>query len=72
MRALIIAFVGGLAFAASAHAPPLSAKPAAIKLGATLPVEPIAGGCEWDWHRRHWQDRWGNWHWGHCASDDGP
>jgi hypothetical protein len=29
-------------------------------------VELVSGGCGWGWHRVHWQDHWGHWHW-HCA-----
>ena len=63
MRALIITFVGGLAFAASAQAAPLSPRPAAIEVGAASSVQPVGRGWGCRWHRRHWQDHWGNWHW---------
>ena len=35
------------------------------------PIELVAEGCGWGWHRHHWQDRWGNWHWGRCVPDEG-
>lgn len=66
MRALILAFVGGLAFAASAQATPLSPKPAPIEVGVVPPVELVSGACGWGWHHVHWQDHWGHWHW-HCV-----
>ena len=63
MRAVVVAFVSGVALAAvSAHAAPLPPKPSAIELGAAPPVELVAGGCGWGWHRQHWRDRWGYWH----------
>jgi hypothetical protein len=34
---------------------------------AALPIELVAEGCGWGWHRRHWLDHWGHWHWGHCV-----
>jgi hypothetical protein len=36
------------------------------------PVELVAGGCGWGWHRHPWRDRWGNWHWGRCVPNGGP
>ena len=72
MRELILAFAGGLALAVSAQAVPLAPNPASIEVGPASPVEPVAGGCGWGWHRLHWQDRWGNSHWGHCVPDNGP
>ena len=35
-------------------------------------IEMVAGGCGWGWHRRHWQDRSGYWHWGRCVPDNAP
>ncbi len=32
------------------------------QLGAALPVELVAQGCGWGWHRVHWRDHWGYWH----------
>jgi hypothetical protein len=72
MRTSILAIGVGLALATSAQAAPLAPKPALVDLGTAPPVEPIAEGCGWGWHRRHWQDRWGNRHWGRCVSDNGP
>jgi hypothetical protein len=65
MRASILAFVGGLALAASAQAVPLAPNPGSIELVVAPPVELVAG-CGWGWHRVHWQDQWGYWHW-HCV-----
>jgi len=68
MRAVIVAFVGGVALAGmSAQAAPLPAKPTAIELGASPSVELVVGGCGWGWHRHRWRDRWGYWHPGHCV-----
>jgi hypothetical protein len=66
MRALILAFVGGIAFAASAPAAPFALNRASIEFDAGSPVELVAGGCGWGWHHVHWQDHWGHWHW-HCV-----
>lgn len=30
-------------------------------------IELVAEGCGPGWHRHHWIDRWGHWHWGHCV-----
>jgi hypothetical protein len=70
MRALILAFVVGLALAASAQAAPAAPRLTNIDLNAAPPIEPVAEGCGWGWHRRQWQDRWGNWHWGRCVPDE--
>ena len=65
MRASILAVALCLALAASARAAPLVPNPASIELGSVPTIELIAGGCGWGWHRVHWQDHWGYWHW-HC------
>jgi hypothetical protein len=68
MRALILAFVGGLALAASStQAAPLPPDPSSIELGATSSIELVSQDCGWGWHRVHWRDHWGYWHWGHCV-----
>lgn len=72
MRALILAFVLGLALVASAQAAPLSPKPTAIEFGAAPPIELVRDGCGRGWHRTHWRDQWGNWNWGHCIPNGGP
>ena len=35
-------------------------------LGWAPVVELVAQGCSLGWHRGHWQDPSGAWHWGHC------
>jgi hypothetical protein len=68
MRAVILAFMCGLALAAtSVQAAPVPGRSTPIELGAAPPLELIAQGCGWGWHRGHWRDRWGYWHWGHCV-----
>ena len=70
MRAVVSAFVGLAALAAvSARAAPITmpAKPLHIEAGTTPPIELVRQGCGWGWHRAHWRDRWGYWHWGHCV-----
>jgi hypothetical protein len=45
VRAVIVAFVGGVALASmSAQAAPLPPKPSALELGAAPPAEPVAQG----------------------------
>jgi hypothetical protein len=73
MRAVIVAFVGGVVLAGmSAQAAPLPPKSSPIELRAGPPVELVAGGCGWGWHRTHWRDHWGYWHWGQCVPYGGP
>jgi hypothetical protein len=68
MRTIVIAFVCGTALAAtSAQAAPVPAKVPPVERGAMPPIELVAQGCGWGWHRAHWRDRWGYWHWGHCV-----
>ena len=67
--ALILAFILGLAMAASAHAAPLPLKPTAIELGAAPPVVLVRDGCGRGWHRTRWRDQWGNWQWGDCVPE---
>jgi hypothetical protein len=55
MRALILAFVSGLALAASAQAAPLVPNPASIELDAAPPIELVDHACGWTWRRVHWQ-----------------
>jgi hypothetical protein len=67
MRGVILAFLCGVALAAvSAHATPLAPTPATIKLGTEPSIELVDRGCGWGWHRVHWQDHQGYWHW-HCV-----
>ena len=51
MRALILAFVLGLALAVSAEATPLAPQPAIVELGDASPVQPVRDGCGRGWHR---------------------
>jgi cyanophycinase-like exopeptidase len=69
MRALTIVFVGGVALAAtSAQAAPLAPRPQSqAPIDVAPPIKLVAEGCGWGWHRHHWIDRWGHWHWGHCV-----
>jgi hypothetical protein len=72
MRTVIPAFVLGLALAAPAQAAPLPPTPTAIELGAGPPIELVRDGCGRGWHRDHWRDQSGDWHWGHCTPNGGP
>jgi hypothetical protein len=69
MRALAIVFVSGVALAAmSAQAAPVAPNPPSrASSDAVPPIEMVAEGCGPGWHRHHWIDRWGHWHWGHCV-----
>jgi hypothetical protein len=68
MRAVILAFVGGVVLAAiPAQAAPLSLKASATELGIAPSVELVAHDCGHGWHRQHWRDHWGHWHWGQCV-----
>ena len=69
MRALILAFLGDIALESSTQAAPFALDAAAIELASAQPLEPAAQDCGWGWHRTHWRDQWGNWHWG---PDKGP
>jgi hypothetical protein len=66
MRVLILAIGVGLALAASAQAAPLALNRASIEPGAATQVQLVDHACGWGWHRVHWQDHWGYWHW-HCV-----
>jgi hypothetical protein len=68
MRAVILAVICGVGLAAtSAQAAPVPNKTAPVDVGAAPAVELVAQGCGWGWHRRHWRDPWGYWHWGRCV-----
>jgi hypothetical protein len=71
MRALILAFVVGLALAASAQAAPVAPDPASIELGAAPHVELVRDGCGRGWHRTRWRDQWGYWQWSDCVPNEG-
>jgi hypothetical protein len=68
MRTTIATLAGLTVFAAiSAQAAPLtSLKATPAELNGAPPIELVRQGCGWGWHRGHWRDRWGYWHWGHC------
>ena len=72
MRALILASAVSLASAASAQASPVWRNTAGIELGAAPHIELVRDGCGRGWHRDHWRDRSGDWHWGHCIPNAGP
>ena len=65
----MIATLGGLVALMSVSAqgaPTAPAKPTATELSSPPPIGLVRQGCGWGWHRGHWRDRWGYWHWGHC------
>jgi hypothetical protein len=68
MRVLILACGWCLALAAPTQAAPLTSRTVTIELSAP-PVELVAGGCGWGWHRNYWKDRWGNLRRGRCVKD---
>jgi hypothetical protein len=70
MRGLILAFVLGLALAASVQAAPLAPNPASMELATAPPIEPVRDGCGCGWYRTRWRDQWGNWQWGACAPNE--
>jgi predicted membrane channel-forming protein YqfA (hemolysin III family) len=68
MRLMLATMLGlSILLTLPAAAAPLAAKAAGIESAAASAVVPVAGGCGYGWHRRHWQDRWGYWHWGRCV-----
>jgi hypothetical protein len=71
MRALILAFALGLALAASAQAAPMTRNPGSVEFSTALPIERVRDGCGRGWHRDHWRDQLGDWHWGHCIPNGG-
>jgi len=50
MRALILAFVGGIALTVSTQGASLAPKPA-LGLGTAALIEPADQACGWGWHR---------------------
>src|SRR5271169_6800065 len=72
MRALILAFAVGLAFAASTQAAPVWRNTAEIELGAAPLNELVRDGCGRGWHRSRWRDQRDYWHWGHCIPNGVP
>jgi hypothetical protein len=72
MRAVILAVVCGLALAATPlQAAPVPTKPLPGELGVGPSLELVRDGCGRGWHRHHWRDQWGYWHWGDCVPDEG-
>jgi hypothetical protein len=57
---------GPVIYVANQEWAPLPNDPASnAPVDAAPPIELVAEG--WGWHRHHWLDRWGHWHWGHCV-----
>jgi hypothetical protein len=66
----IVPRLSGLAViaAVSAQAAPLAPKEATPpELAGAPTIELIREGCGHGWHRHHWRDQWGYWHWGRCV-----
>ena len=70
MRALTLAFVGGIALASWTQAAPFALKPAVIELASAPRVQRVAQDCGWGWHRMRWRDQWGNWQSGDCVPNE--
>jgi len=52
---------------------PLSEAPSSqAPVHVASPIELVAGGCGWGWHRHQGRDRGGNWHGGRCVPTGGP
>jgi hypothetical protein len=64
MRIIAAAIVTLAALSLQTAPPPHQAIPAS--LGLTPVLELVTRGCSVGWHRGHWQDLSGQWHWGHC------
>jgi hypothetical protein len=59
MRAVILAFVVGVALAAwSAQAAAFPSKPRVIEFSPAPSVELVAQNCGHGWYRHHWRDHW--------------
>ena len=52
--------------ALSLQAAPIPKKVVPASLGLAPVVELVVQGCSLGWHRGHWQDSSGEWHWGQC------
>jgi len=72
MRASFLAIAPCLALATSAQAAPVWRSTAGIELGAAPHIALVRDGCGRGWHRDHWRDQGGDWHWGHCIPNGGP
>jgi hypothetical protein len=55
-----------LVAALSLHPTPMPKHAVPVSLGLAPVVELAAQGCSLGWHRGHWQDDSGAWHWSHC------
>ena len=64
MRLVAAAFLSLAALALQTAPVPKNAMPASLGLAPV--VELMAQGCSLGWHRGHWQDESGAWHWSHC------
>lgn len=64
MRFVAAAFVGLAILSLQAAPTPRQAMPASLGLAPV--VELVAQGCSLGWHRGHWQDPSGEWHWSPC------
>jgi hypothetical protein len=72
MRAVILAIVCGLALAATmVQAMPVLTKATPAELRTAPSLELVRDGCGRGWHRHHWRDQWGYWHWGDCVPNEG-
>jgi len=68
MRAVILAVICVLALAPTPlQAAPVPTKALRSKLGVAPSLELVRDGCGRGWHRHHWRDQWGYWHWGRCV-----
>jgi hypothetical protein len=69
MPTMAAILAGSVALAAvSAEAAPLvPAKGAEAGPNVAPPIELVRDGCGYGYYRTHWQDGWGNWHWGRCV-----
>jgi hypothetical protein len=72
MRALMLSIALGLALTTSAQPAPVWRNTAGVKLGAPPHIELVRDGCGRGWHRDHWRDQQGDWHWGHCIPNGAP
>ena len=74
MRMIIgtLAGLAGLAAVSVQAAPLPSSKAYAAERDGSPPIELVRDGCDHGWHRHHWRDQWGYWHWGYCIPDGDP
>jgi len=74
MRVILSTLAGlvGLSAVSVQAAPLLPAKAPAAERGIDPAIELVRDGCGHGWHRHHWRDQWGYWHWGDCVPDGDP